>query len=61
VILVNALFHLLFLPEFTIPDPNIDFSEADLDSPKFKAALMWAAGVGTEEKAYAVSSQVRSI
>jgi hypothetical protein len=27
VVLVNAMFHLLFLPEFTIEDPKIDFSE----------------------------------
>lgn len=27
VVLVNAMFHLLFLPEFTIEDPKIDFNE----------------------------------
>ena len=27
VVLVNAIFHLLFLPEFTIEDPKVDFSE----------------------------------
>jgi High-temperature-induced dauer-formation protein len=27
VVLVNAMFHLLFLPEFTIEDPKMDFSE----------------------------------
>jgi len=27
VILVNALLHMLFLPDFTIEDPNVDFGE----------------------------------
>ena len=46
VILVNTMFHLLFLPDFTIDDPNIEFSPNDVNSPEFKAALMWAPGVG---------------
>ena len=29
VVLVNAIFHLLFLPEFTIEDPKIDFNEVN--------------------------------
>ena len=32
VVLVNAMFHLLFLPEFTIEDPKLDFSEVRLTS-----------------------------
>jgi hypothetical protein len=43
--------------EFTIPDPNVDFNEADVNSPAFKAALMWAPGVGTQEKSVTISSQ----
>lgn len=50
VILVNTLFHLLFLPDFTIDDPIIDFSENDVNTPEFKTALMWAPGVGSIEK-----------
>jgi len=46
VILVNTLFHLLFLPDFTIDDPNVEFSTNDVNSPEFKSALMWAPGVG---------------
>lgn len=57
VILVNSLFHLMFLPEFTIPDPNRDFNEADLNTPQFKSALMWAPGVGSVEKTIVMSSQ----
>ena len=30
VILVNAMLHLLFLPDFTIEDPNVDFTEDDV-------------------------------
>jgi hypothetical protein len=41
VILVNTIFHLLFLPDFTIEDPNMEFNETDIDSPAFKEALMW--------------------
>jgi hypothetical protein len=41
VILVNTVFHLLFLPDFTIEDPNVEFSENDVDSPAFKQALIW--------------------
>ena len=47
VVLINSIFHLLFLPDFTIDDPTSDFGEDDVDSPAFKAALMWAPGVGT--------------
>lgn len=57
VILVNSLFHLMFLPEFTIPDPNRDFNEADLNTPQFKSALMWAPGVGSVEKTIVMSTQ----
>lgn len=46
VILVNTIFHLLFLPDFTIDDPNVEFSANDVNSPEFKSALMWAPGVG---------------
>lgn len=46
VILVNTMFHLLFLPDFTIEDPNLEFSENDVNSPEFKKAIMWAPGVG---------------
>jgi hypothetical protein len=35
-VLVNAVFHLLFLPEFTIEDSKIDFTEADLDTQEFR-------------------------
>lgn len=57
VILVNTLFHLLFLPEFTIEDPNVEFSETDIDTPAFKSALMWAPGVGSTEKTVVGSTQ----
>jgi len=57
VILVNGLFHLLFLPDFTIEDPNTDFSEEDLNSQEFKNALMWAPGVGSNEKSVVSSTQ----
>lgn len=57
VILVNTMFHLLFLPEFTIDDPNVEFSESDLDTPAFKSALMWAPGVGSAEKTVVTSTQ----
>jgi len=56
VILVNAIFHLLFLPDFTIEDPNMDFAEEDLSSPEFKSALMWAPGVGSTEKSVVTST-----
>jgi hypothetical protein len=46
VILVNTMFHLMFLPDFTIDDPNVEFSANDVNSAEFKAALMWAPGVG---------------
>lgn len=57
VILVNAMFHLLFLPDFTIEDPNVEFGEGDLNSQEFKSALMWAPGVGSNEKSVNSSSQ----
>jgi hypothetical protein len=57
VILVNTLFHLLFLPDFTIEDPNVEFNENDVHSKEFKSALMWAPGVGCYEKTVVVSTQ----
>lgn len=57
VVLVNAVFHLLFLPDFTIEDPNMDFTEDDLNSKEFKSALMWAPGVGSTEKSVVSSTQ----
>jgi hypothetical protein len=50
VILINAIFHLLFLPDFTIEDPQKDFSDEDIHTQEFKNALMWAPGVGSLEK-----------
>ena len=43
-ILINTMFHLLFLPDFTIEDPNVDFNESDINSMEFKTSLMWAPG-----------------
>jgi hypothetical protein len=40
VILINTIYHLLFLPEFTIDDPNSEFNEGDMDTPAFKNALI---------------------
>mmetsp|Transcript_33988 Transcript_33988/g.34636 ORF Transcript_33988/g.34636 Transcript_33988/m.34636 type:complete len:901 (-) Transcript_33988:376-3078(-) len=57
VILINSMFHLLFLPDFTMDDPNIDFNESDLTTQTFKSALMWAPGVGSSEKSVVSSSQ----
>jgi len=57
VILVNAMLHLLFLPDFTIEDPNVDFNEEDIKTQEFKSALMWAPGVGSREKSVAHSTQ----
>jgi hypothetical protein len=57
VILVNAMFHLLFLPDFTIEDPHIDFNVGDINSKEFKSALMWAPGVGSTEKSVVTSSE----
>lgn len=57
VVLVNSIFHMLFLPDFTIEDPNVDFREEDIKSKEFKAALMWAPGVGCSEKSVTFSSQ----
>jgi hypothetical protein len=57
VVLINSLFHLLFLPDFTIPDPQKDFSETDLYSSEFQSALLWASGAGKVEKSATQSSQ----
>lgn len=57
VILINAMFHLLFLPDFTIEDPNVDFNDEDVKSQQFKNALMWSPGVGSVEKTVVGSSQ----
>jgi hypothetical protein len=57
VILINTIFHLLFLPDFTIEDPGTEFTESDINTPDFKAALMWAPGVGCAEKTVVYSSQ----
>lgn len=54
---LTAAYLLLTPTEFTIPDPNIDFNEADINGEKFKSTLMWAAGVGSAEKSIAVASQ----
>ena len=56
VILVNALLHMLFLPDFTIEDPNVDFGEEDINTKEFKQALMWASGVGSFEKSVTLST-----
>ena len=47
VILVNTLFHLLFLPDFTIDDPDLDFKEEDVRTDRFRSALLWAQGLGS--------------
>jgi hypothetical protein len=57
VVLINSLFHLLFLPDFTIEDPPRDFREHDVNTPAFNAALMWAPGVGCNEKSVNSSTQ----
>ena len=57
VILVNAIFHLLFLPDFTIEDPQKDFSDEDIHTQEFKNALMWAPGVGSQEKSVVSSTE----
>jgi hypothetical protein len=57
VVLINSIFHMLFLPDFTIEDPNVDFREEDINSKEFKAALMWAPGVGSSEKSVTSSTQ----
>jgi hypothetical protein len=57
VVLVNSAYHLLFLPDFTIEDPNMDFKESDLLTHRFKSALMWAPGVGSPEKTVSGSGQ----
>ena len=56
VVLVNTLFHLLFLPDFTIEDPQTEFTERDLNTIEFKSALMWSPGVGSVEKTVVSSS-----
>lgn len=60
VILVNTIFHMLFLPDFTVEDPNIDFTEKDINTPQFQSALMWAPGVGSAEKTVTHSTQFDS-
>ena len=57
VILINTMYHLLFLPDFTIEDPNVDFNEDDVNTAAFKNALMWAPGVGSIEKTVTTSTQ----
>eukprot|EP00600_Ochromonadales_sp_CCMP1393_P014832 CAMPEP_0175001240 /NCGR_PEP_ID=MMETSP0005-20121125/3024_1 /TAXON_ID=420556 /ORGANISM="Ochromonas sp., Strain CCMP1393" /LENGTH=931 /DNA_ID=CAMNT_0016256105 /DNA_START=25 /DNA_END=2820 /DNA_ORIENTATION=+ len=57
VILVNTIFHLLFLPDFTVDDPNVEFTEKDINTPEFKSALMWAPGIGSSEKTIVNSTQ----
>jgi hypothetical protein len=57
VILINALFHLLFLPEFTIDDPHMEFTEKDFHTNEFRVALMWSSGVGSMEKTVVNSTQ----
>jgi hypothetical protein len=52
VILVNTLYHLLFLPDLTIEDPNAEFAESDIDSPAFKQALLWNDRTVTSSSAY---------
>ena len=47
VILINTLFHILFLPDFTIEDPHIEFVETDATSNEFRSSLMWSSGVGS--------------
>ena len=57
VVLINSLFHLLFLPDFTIEDPGRLFGDDEVNSADFKGALMWAPGVGSSEKAIVHSTQ----
>lgn len=57
VILVNTMYHLLFLPDFTVEDPSVDFNENDINTTAFKSALMWAPGVGSVEKTVTASTQ----
>ena len=47
----------MFLPDFTIEDPQQDFKEEDLITHRFKSSLMWAPGVGSPEKSVTGSSQ----
>lgn len=47
VILVNLLFNLLFLPEFTIDDIGIEAAETK-DQEELKRMLMWSPGVGSK-------------
>ena len=58
VVLVNSVLHLLFLPDFTIEDPQIDFNNPNVSyTQEFKNALMWAPGVGSAEKSVVSSSE----
>jgi hypothetical protein len=54
------MFHLLFLPDFTVEDPNMEFSENDINTAEFKTTLMWAPGVGSTEKTLVTSTQFDS-
>lgn len=57
VILINTLYHLLFLPEFSIDEPDVEFNETDVNTQEFKSALMWAVGVGSAEKTVSNATQ----
>src|SRR3546814_619007 len=50
VILVNLLFNLLFLPEFTIDDIGLEVAETK-DEAELKRMLMWSSGVGSKTAA----------
>lgn len=52
VILVNTIYHLMFLPDFTIEDPATEFTENDIYTPAFKAALMWSDRTVTSSTAF---------
>ena len=60
VILVNTLFHLLFLPDFTIDDPDLDFKEEDVRTDRFRSALLWTQGLGSLPSESGSSSSSRS-
>ena len=57
-ILLRSIFHLCFLPSFTIPPlTNLSaYLPEDVDSPDFKAALMWNMGVQSAPEIRATSS-----
>ncbi len=54
--LVSVLFRLLFLPGFTIPPGAFDEKQRSLNSASFKAAIVWAPGVGIGNPSVNVSS-----